>query len=245
MEEIETDLKEITDKFILDMMRTYFELIDRRIVEDKVERKQKGIVIERKNDKREIYTVFGLLQFNRTYFYDKKNQEYCYLLDKVVGLEKYERVSGTVAVNLVEHAGQYSYAKSASNVTGGAISRQTVMKKVHALKGLKKERTSTKRELKVLHIDADEDHVALQDGKKAIVPLISIYEGLERTGKRNKCLNVHHISSYGKEIEELWLEAADWIYDTYEIDALERIYIHGDGALWIKEGLKWLPKAKL
>ncbi|SHH25665.1 hypothetical protein SAMN02745221_02035, partial [Thermosyntropha lipolytica DSM 11003] len=45
MEEIETDLKEITDKFILDMVRTYFELIDRSIVEDKVGRKQKGIVI--------------------------------------------------------------------------------------------------------------------------------------------------------------------------------------------------------
>ncbi|SHH16039.1 hypothetical protein SAMN02745221_01820, partial [Thermosyntropha lipolytica DSM 11003] len=42
MEEIETDLKEITDKFILDMVRTYFELIDRSIVEDKVGRKQKG-----------------------------------------------------------------------------------------------------------------------------------------------------------------------------------------------------------
>ncbi|SHH04388.1 hypothetical protein SAMN02745221_01553, partial [Thermosyntropha lipolytica DSM 11003] len=40
MEEIETDLKEITDKFILDMVRTYFELIDRSIVEDKVGRKQ-------------------------------------------------------------------------------------------------------------------------------------------------------------------------------------------------------------
>ncbi|SES99401.1 hypothetical protein SAMN03080614_10291, partial [Anaerobranca gottschalkii DSM 13577] len=48
MEEIETNLKELTDNFILEMMRTYFELIDRKIVEDKVERKQKGIVIERK-----------------------------------------------------------------------------------------------------------------------------------------------------------------------------------------------------
>ncbi|SET21214.1 hypothetical protein SAMN03080614_10848, partial [Anaerobranca gottschalkii DSM 13577] len=33
MEEIETNLKELTDNFILEMMRTYFELIDRKIVE--------------------------------------------------------------------------------------------------------------------------------------------------------------------------------------------------------------------
>lgn len=245
IEEMETDLKKLTDEFILEMMRNYLELLDKSIVEDKVGRKHKGIVIERKNDKRELYTVFGHLRFNRTYFYYKQHQEYCYLLDKVVGLEKYDRISGTVAVNLVEHASQYSYGKSAQNVTGGSISRQTVMKKVRALKELKMESPSPKRAVKVLHIDADEDHVALQDGSKAIVPLISIYEGVEKTGKRNKCLNIHHISSYGKEIEELWLEAADWIYDAYEIDVLERIYIHGDGALWIKEGVKWLPKAKL
>lgn len=245
IEEMEKELKKLTDTFILDMMRAYLELLDKTIVEDKVGRKNKGIVIERKNDKRELYTVFGHLRFNRTYFYDKQHQEYCYLLDQVVGLEKYDRISGTVAVNLVEHASQYSYGKSAQNVTGGSISRQTVMKKVRALKELKMESPSPKRVVKILHIDADEDHVALQDGRKAIVPLISIYEGVEKTGKRNKCLNIHHISSYGKEIEELWLEAADWIYNTYEIDALERIYIHGDGALWIKEGIKWLPKAKL
>ncbi len=37
------------------------------------------------------------------------------------------------------------------------------------------ENLSSKRVVKILHIDADEDHVALQDGKRGIVPLISIY----------------------------------------------------------------------
>ena len=77
------------------------------------------------------------MQFGRTYFYDKRNKEYIYLLDRVVGIEQYERVSGTVAVNLVEHASQNSYAKSSFYVTGGAISRQTVMRKVRSIKYLK------------------------------------------------------------------------------------------------------------
>ncbi len=36
-----------------------------------------------------------------------------------------------------------------------------------------------------------------------------------------------------KSLEEIWLEAADWIYNTYNIDNIEKIkiYIHGDGAL--------------
>lgn len=130
-------------------------------------------------------------------------------------------------------------------MTGGSISRQTVMKKVRDLNGLKVECPSPKRVVKVLHIDADEDHVALQDGSNTMVPLISIYEGVIRTGKRGQCVNINHISSYGKKPEDLWLEAADWIYNVYDVDAIERIYLYGDGASWIKEGLKWLPKAKL
>ncbi len=245
IEEMENTLKEYTDKFIVEMISTYLEALDKAIVEDKTGRKNRGIVIERKNDKRELLTIFGPMQFNRTYFYDKRHQEYTYLLDRVVGLERNDRISGTVAVNLVEHASQYSYAKSSRNVTGGIVSRQTVMNKVRALKGLKIEKGSERRVVKVLHIDADEDHVALQDGSNAIVPLISIYEGVRRIGKRGQCINPHHISSYGKRTEELWLEAVNWIYDTYDVDAIERIYLHGDGALWIKEGLNWLPKVKL
>ena len=226
------------------MMSTYLETLDKAIVEDKASRKNKGIVIERKNEKRELYTLFGPLQFSRTYFYDKKYKEYSYLLDEVVGLEKYDRISGTVAVNLVEHASQYSYAKSSKNVTSGEISRQTVMKKIRALNELKIENTAGKRTVKILHIDADEDHVALQDGSNTMVPLISIHEGVVRNGKRGQCINTHHISSYGKKTEELWLETVNWIYDTYEVDAIERIYLHGDGAAWIKEGLNWIPKVK-
>lgn len=32
---------------------------------------------------------------------------------------------------------------------------------------------------------------------------------------------------------------------TYDVDNIERIYLYGDGALWIKEDLNWLPKAKM
>ena len=182
IEEMETTLKEYTDGFILEMMSTYLENLDKAIEADKSGRRQKGIVIERKNDKREIFTVFGTMQFSRTYYYDKRQQEYTYLLDRVVGLERNERVTGTVAVNLVEHASKYSYAKSSHNITGGAISRQTVMNKVRLLDNLKIENSKEKKIVKVLHIDADEDHVAMQDGSNAVVPLISVYEGIEGSG---------------------------------------------------------------
>ena len=76
-----------------------------------------------------------------------------------------------------------------------------------------------------------------------MVPLISIRKGIERQGKRGRCINPHYISSHGKPIQELWLDVARYVDDTYEEDEIEVIYIFGDGHFWIKEGLKWLPKA--
>lgn len=243
--DIEEYLEKASNEFILEMTKTYFDNLDKALVEDKAGRKRKGLVIERKCDKREVYTKFGLLEFERTYFRNKNNEEYVYLLDQAVGIEKYERLSKLVAVDLINHASETSYWKSSQYISGGEISRQTVMNKVRQVKELKIKQPESKRQVKVLHVEADEDHVSLQDGSNTIVPLISIHEGIERNGKRGECKNIHHISDYGKDPEELWLEAANWIYEAYDVDYLEKIYVHGDGASWIKEGLNWLPKSKM
>ena len=242
--EMEKGLKVSSDKFLREVIKTYLEEIDRQIAEDKAGRKQKGLVVERRNEERTVYTRFGELTYSRSYYYDKRKERYIHPVDMVAGLEAYERVSQTVAADLVEHAAEASYGESSRHVTGGAISRQTVMKKIRKAHGLKVP-VPPKREVKVLHVDADEDHVALQDGSNTIVPIITIYEGTKKLFKgRSQCEKPHHICSYGKTPEDLWIEAADWIYEAYETDKLETIYIHGDGASWIKKGLEVLPKSK-
>ena len=227
------------------MIKLYLEELDQAIVEDKQSRKRKGIVVQRRGDKQEQYLLFGPLSFARTYFYDKYKKEYAYLLDQAVGLEPFVRVSNTVARELVEHASESSYGESSRHVTGGATSRQTVMKKLRNLQDLKIQEPSPRRQAKVLYVNADEDHISLQDGTTTIVPLISIHEGIHRQGRRGRCSNPHYISSHGKPVEELWLETAKWIDQSYDMDHLERIYLHGDGASWIKEGLNWLPNVKM
>ena len=247
LEELETGLETITFDFILNMMKIYVENLDKEIKADKKWRRKNGIVVERNNDKREIFTKFGVLTYHRTYFYDKKNDTYIYLVDTVLGIDPYDRISTAVAADMVEYSGDNSYAKSSQYTTGGLISRQTVMNKTRKLKEekLKMEAEGPKRKMQVIHIDADEDHVALQNGKNAIVPLITIYEGTKRIGKRGECINPYHIHGYGQNPEETWLKVANYIYDRYDIDYLKRIYIHGDGALWIKTGQEWLPKSKM
>jgi hypothetical protein len=244
LDEIETELKEKTNCYLRKMMKTYLEELDEAIAQDKAARKKKGYVVEHKNEKREIYTQFGSLEFNRRYYKNKLNGTYSYLVDKVVGIESYDRISGSVSAALVECASEVSYAKSSNYVCDGHITRQTVMNKIRRAKELKVEAPEEKRKVRYLNVEADEDHVSLQDGTDTIVPLISIHEGVERKGKRGKCINIHHISSHGKSIDDMWQEAVEWIYSAYNVDEIEKTYLHGDGASWIKTGLSYLPKSQ-
>ena len=63
----------------------------------------------------------------------------------------------------------------------------------------------------------------------------------EATEKLNR--NVFHISEYGKDPQTLWEEVSDEIERRYDLSEA-RIYLHGDGAAWIREGLNWLPKSQ-
>ena len=80
---------------------------------------------------------------------------------------------------LVETACEISFAKSSKQVTGGQVSRQTVMRKIQESEPPRRELVE-RRSVRVLHVDANKDHVKLQGGRGVIVPLISVYEGVER-----------------------------------------------------------------
>ncbi|MEW6661948.1 MAG: UPF0236 family transposase-like protein, partial [Bacillota bacterium] len=101
-----------------------------------------------------------------------------------------------------------------------------------------------KREVKVLHVDADEDHVPLQDGSNTIVPIVTIHEGTKSLCKgRSRCINPHHISRYGKAPEELWLEVAEWIYEAYDVDkGVEHLKAKVEVTSLVKKAMKRAQK---
>jgi hypothetical protein len=242
--ELEEGFKEISEDFIRGTTKAYLEGIDEAVAEDKVGRRKRGLVVERRDEERSIYTRFGEVKYTRAYYWDKRSEEYVHPVDKVAGLESYERVSLSVAADMVNHSAEVSYGQSSRHITDGKISRQTVMNKIRKMHDLELGSLKQKRSVKVLHITADEDHVALQDGRNTNVPLITVYEGVRWVGKnRYECINPRHFSSYGESIENLWLEVSNWIYDSYDEEVWERIYIHGDGAAWMKVGLKYLAKS--
>ena len=146
---------------------------------------------------------------------------------------------------MTEHAANISYQKAGELACDVKISRQTVMNGVHKLKELKVESLGAEHKgIETLYIDADEDHISLQSGKKAMPRLIYIHEGIKKSGGRNELINPFYFASLRKNPDALWQEVYEHVEDTYNTDIIKTVYISGDGAAWIKKGLEYFPKAK-
>lgn len=163
----------------------------------------------------------------------------------MLGLQRYERISGNVRTRLVTEATDVSYAKSVQIVTGGSVSRQSVGNAIRKLTVLEKEPDwIEKKKVKELHVYADEDHVHLQKPKKEagkkgkIVPLVSVTEGTESNGRRRKTICPMHFVDEHFDSKALWNTVEGYIQKAYAVDSIEKIYVHADGGGWIRSGLK-------
>ena len=217
-----------------------------KIREDKPSRKARGLILKEKNRERSLFTEIGRLNLPRDYYYDKKEEKYEYLLDRVIGLQGYERISAGVRAKLVSMATEVSYAKSAETVTGGQLSRQCVRECILKLGAIEKrpQPYEPKRKVKELHLFADEDHVHMQregktKGKKSrMVPLVTVTEGVEEESKgRSRTINAMHFVDENFDTKALWKSVEGYIGASYDIESIEKIYIHADGGKWITNGL--------
>ena len=238
--EVEVDALREAKACAAKVMRAYAETVDAAIVANKASRRAAGYSVERRGDVRRYQSLVGEVSYGRTY-YKKASGGYEYLTDTVLGIEPRSRVSGGLSLALVKAARDMSYGKASSHITDGVVSRQTVMGRIRqSCTG--ENLVEARCRVPELHIDADEAHVTMRGGRNSEVPLISVYEGIEARGKRTFCKNVFHISEYGKTPDELWEQALTEIERRYDLTGT-RIYLHGDGANWIKVCHDWLPQA--
>jgi len=244
-----------------------YEKLDEEI-RNSITRKKKWH-IERRNEPKELLDVMGTVKYSRTGYSNKHTGEYIYLLDHILGIEKHQRITLGSAANILEEAVTSSYFRGGRRASPeDAASKQAVKELVHKteIKTPLKE-LPEKKKLKYLHIVADEDHVSAQfweskgDLKKNAAgqknntiqaKLICLYEDVtNESGEKSK--NPRYaltgkryfsgVRTGAAENEKLWQEVAEYIYATYDADMLERIYIAGDGAAWIKTGIEVLEKS--
>ena len=220
---------------------------------------RKGWHIVRR-DETSLVTSLGEVVYHKTLFKNTATGESCYLLDQLMGLEHHARITEDAEARILKEASESSYRKGGANVSinGDFISKEAVMNKIHRLEfpALK---ADEKKELKTLYIDADEDHVSLQylehkgDIKKprinTVMPkIIYVYEGVDTDDEgRPRLVNTKYFGGVydgSDATKRLWTEVLDYLDEAYDMEAVERIYINGDGANWIRTGEKIIPHSK-
>ena len=235
------DLRKVFDEAGRKTIMGILETVDKILFENQ----RRKLEYETKDlRKRTIITEYGNIEYIRRYYRNRTTKEYVYLTDEKLGIEKNERITKDVESKIIEFAHDMSYSKAGKKVVNEEIiSPTTVMKKIRK-EELKVEIQEEKKQVKRLYIEADEDHVSERGNKIGMPKLIYVHEGNYTKGNRNILKNVHYIGCLGKNSEELWLEVAEYIDKKYDVKNIERVYIGGDGASWIKEGLNWIEKSK-
>jgi hypothetical protein len=204
-----------------------------------------GWKVVHKNVRRELQTEYGTLRYERRYYRNEKKGRYGYLADELMGVESYERVERGLSSKLCSLATEHAYEKSSALACEGAVSRQTVMHKLRQVKEKPLEPGEVREDVPVIHIQADEDHVAMQDGRRdSIVKLAVIHEPLRQRGKRTYLPQRYCLSSYREHPEEFWVRIANEVSRRYGDRDDLKIYIHGDGASWIRGGADFLPNSR-
>jgi len=245
-----------------------YEKIDEEIRNSLVRKKK--WVVEQRNEPKSILDICGVVKFNRTGYKNKNTGEYVYLLDKVLRFDAHQRISLGAAARILEETVQSNYRKGGKSASPyDAASKQAVKRLVHnTVIDFPLKEPAKKKEPNTLYIVADEDHVSAQFWNKkgdlakdsrgntinTLMPkLVCVYEGIENeSGEKSKnpryrLIGKHYFSGIYKGESEnirLWDEVRDYIHTVYDVSSLERIYIIGDGAAWIKSGVEVLENSR-
>ena len=170
-----SELKRDSDELSRNILQVLIEEMNEALREDKLTRKEMGLVIKEKDRPRCILTELGEIHFSRDYYYNRNTGSYETPLDHMLSIRQRARIGETISARLVTKATVESYARSSQDVTGGLVSRQSVRN--HILKAPELEKQpegEEKKQRRILDVYADEDHVHLQKpGKEKGARMIS------------------------------------------------------------------------
>ena len=86
------------------------------------------------NETKQLITSLGTVTFKKTLFTNRETGESEYLLDRIMGFEKHERISEDALAKMLKEAVQTSYRRGgeATSLTTD-VKKQTVKNKIHEL----------------------------------------------------------------------------------------------------------------
>jgi len=208
---------------------------------------------------RSLWTCFGWITIKRRIYRHNVNKSYYIHADRYYGLPKREKYDPYVCSLIVDaisdnnsmikvgrQIGEFIDKKVSIDNIKNEISRQQV-------KNIIKKASKRNIEEELIELDTPENVYVMADEKwvhnqreednKTMVKSVIVFDNKVNTSKqkakkvRSKLINKHVISGIKSEIWQDTLSYIDYVYDE---DKLKNIYILGDGAAWIKSGIKEL-----
>ena len=205
-----------------------------------------------------LITKNGKTKFERRYYKDNETGENVCLTDKILGLEKGERIDKKVKAEVIRKANDQSYSKSGKLVVPEMeISSTTVMRNVRKndwKMNIEERKEEEKIKAKNIFIQVDEDHVKQRNKKGCtICKIITIYTRKRTLTKPDRIPEVKQVrkelvdkftfSGLYKDTQEMWEDVAYYIECTYKKEEIETAFVMGDGASYIKAGTEWIAKS--
>lgn len=240
----------ILNKTIISSIKEYLEYLDNSYL-NSLDRKRKYHV--KAYLPRTILTIFGEITIYRHFYKSKVDgSSFCYI-DRQLGLKKYCYFDPYIRCLLIDKASQTSISEACRYINDLIGSRISTTEKFQYLSrqsarsiilssfvaDIETKELETKEEL---YIIADEKWIATQykkDGskhkkhdkdRKVMVKSIVVFDGWSGK-KRRRLLNKKVFAS---DTENIINQSLDYIYKTYDISKIKRVYVMGDGAKWIK-----------
>ena len=236
------DLLEFLKEGTREILSSFIQMMDEAILQAKKDRTLDGLSVKARNVERVCITALGAIRYVRTYYQCSDGTKFC-PVDLLIGVEPYERVDKEVCAKMVELVADCSMAKAAKAL-GCEVSRQTVNNKLLAMEDVVTDVSRQDETPEELHIFADEDHVHLRPKRSAIVPLVTVTEGIDTSdANRHKTVNPIHFQGCAVNNDAFTENVVSAIYERYDVDRIRNIYIHADGGRWIGRLGELLPNS--
>lgn len=127
-------VQEVFTTFLLKLSKTciklFIESFDEQIKNSPSIRQEWKVV---RKDYRKILTPYCEIDFIRRYYRNKKTKEYCYLVDQILGIDKYQRIADSLEQKIVELSKNLSYEDVIKEISKNSkeliLSKQTIKNK--------------------------------------------------------------------------------------------------------------------
>lgn len=226
-----------TNKITLDVIAKTLEKIDDMLAA----KRDSELIIIRKSS-RTILTSIGKITFRRRYYHNTTTERKIYLLDSILGIQKYSRLSTELKKKIILSLDHLTFEQAGiDNLPEGyQISSSTVFNILNKSIISVDKVSVNRQENSVVHVQIDEKYInawksKAQSGKrsnKVRIYTATIFDGVNRAKKRNSLRN--RVMFTTRSISKLYEKINYHLQHTFNVKLDEKVYVSGDLATYIQ-----------